>query len=1142
MGYVQLLCLEPTMLKYKHNVAEENFEKRFFSSSYGGTVENFYIQSNLKKTDNYEINTDSYGVLCVVQNILQRGFATYPSRFLIENLGPQNLQATPLIKTSHHVWNNIKGDDNNQYYPARIFFYEILPQILGDEYGFVKDLMLPEAPLSDILGESNQNNKTSFYGQAVDFYLPQAGIVIEIDGSGHEDRIQQSKDLERDNALKKAGMKVFRIKTSDMQNNTESFAGITDAIIFCITGNPEIEKYRIAEKEIAVNDMRVKYDAVMRIQMALLNAFRGGLIPLNNEKLELYISESDIDEIEKLLTLAYDDLKKWIDVITGLAKITVDMPELVITNTEHVNTINLSIKMFDRYTDTDTERNAEQTIYIRTAYMPQKNHYRIATSVHINYKLHADTYKEDNERLIFLLKNIFKHDEFRDGQLPVIKSALTFEDTIGILPTGTGKSLCYQMAALLQPGISLVTPPIISLMEDQRKGMYNIGINRVVYINSTVIGAERQKLMDEFEAGKYQLMLISPERTQNETFMKLLQRTEKTFGIAYVVVDEVHCLSEWGHDFRLAYLQLIPVLKKCCNNACLIGLTATASQAVLDDIKAEFGNDGRGIKALASMDREELNFKRIQVKTPEERNKFINKIIDENSGTYTDYNGVEKKSVGIIFCSTVGGKKGKPCVEGIYDMLYHRENFKDKVIKYAGSSKMSNKERKDNQDKFMDKSFDGVMVCTKAFGMGIDKENIKYTIHSSVPQSIESFFQEAGRAGRDEDKTIKSNCYILPMLDKKDNKKVVDQIFDINTSIEDRRKLSGKISGDLNTILYFQNQSSISFDDLYEIMHDIMYNVFQKNDPLIPFEEDQDLKLKQRAVYRLTLLGVLKGWTIEYTGGVTKGNLNVESGTLDSNIVKEHLINYIHKHDREFSLDTNVSVYKKYREMLENDNKKPIKACARILHEWVNENILYSRLQSAYNMYELCSGEVSDEDFRIRVNEFFKYNEESMVFDAVVKDPFDISKWFNMLYQTRNDSENEVIDKENAVSQLMSLSRYLESYNNNTGLNYLSGMLRALSSNFENTEGERRLRSSLISIKESAPNKFNDVVKNTINIAKHIGRNEQNALSRTIIETSPECAEHILETIDDDYSKAYLIKKSAIKASSIFKEQLKWTI
>lgn len=1133
MAYVQMLCLEPTRLLVPNKNESNNFDKNRFSASYGGTSENFIVDFTIESDT--EVDIDEYGILCVVQNILQRGRFTQPSCFLKGKLGEIDQEPVPLIKDDTPEWHNIKGDEVKDYYPAREFFYEILLQYLTKEYAFVQSLILPEADFKDILRDSRDLD-----GQQVDFYLPQANLVIEIDGASHNDSAQQEKDTYRDKSLNKEGIAVARIATKDIQERNEILARKMQEIMEIIQSNDNIARYREA-LSIDSKDKRIRYDAIMRLEMALLTGFRSGKLSLEKPELKIHVKESDVSDIEELILCAYQDLHQWIFRLSELAKIDFSMPTIKFAKKPGREVINLDFSMFKRYVDTDLSRKEKDTIYIRTSYVPQADYYRLATSVPLKYQFKTENTDEENDNLRYIMQSLFGHKSFRDGQLPIIKNALRYEDTIGILPTGTGKSMCYQMAALLQPGISLVVVPLISLMQDQKKGMDQRGINRVAYISSDVHGEARKKVMRKFMAGKYQFMILSPERTQSEDFINILQFIDKSSNFAYGVIDEVHCLSEWGHDFRVSYLRLIPTLRKYCTHLCLIGLTATASQAVLDDLKAEFDNDGSGIRALSSMDRKELSFKRFAVCNESERKDMIERIIEKNDGVYCDSNHVEKNSVGLIFCQTVRGKN-KPSCNTVSQFLNQTKELHDRVLVYNGQ--LPSIEKRRNQQKFMQDGFSGVMVCTNAFGMGIDKENIKYTIHTGLPKSIESFFQEAGRAGRDEDKTLMSHCYIVYKPEEPSKKNNIEKIFNANTSLEERKKLSDHLGGDLSTIMYFWNTNRKPFAEEYERIQHILDTLNCKKKDSFPFFKEEDLTDIQDALYRLALLGIIEGWTIKYTGAIDRGFVTVKGNKgLDKEAIRNNLVKYIRKHDAEFTLDGNITRYEKYHKMLSENPKKPIKNLVHILMTWTEDNILYNRLQSMYNMYQLCSDKVTDSEFRKRIVDYFRYTEDSVVFEDIVRKPLDYKYWFTILTYG-DDNHRSIINQEKASTLLSSLVRYLESYGNNTGLNYLSGILRLMIDDFEGTEGEWRLKDSFRYIKESLPTgDQQNIISDTIKIAQiRLNENNKNNLSKSILDEFPELDSKLYEALNDQYSLSHIIKRSTENLRNIMENKLKWTM
>ena len=735
-----------------------------YSGSYANTENNFVL---LNLDEEQCIKDEKlYSLLCVVQNIIQRGYVSRPSDYLFEALGSYgDISTTCLLwPKEDSKWTIIKGDDENADYPAEFFYEHILGEFFN-EYAFIKNLTIPEAHFEDLIKDARL-----FNGQQVDFYIPQIRTVIEIDGSSHLEQEQKSLDQKRDEILAKNNIEVYRYTAGDVRSINYELNQLMQPLLDKIF-NSEILREYISNKTIDGNNIRVKYDAIYRIQMLLIQCLKSGTLSLNN-KICINVVNSDVGDIEELVKYSYHDICLWIENLAQLLKIKIELPDLVLGKGD-TNSIDIDISMFARYTDTTVT--LPKAIYIRTGYYYDKNYYSVATAETLQYSFLVEQEEKDDKALRFLVKNIFGFEDFNEGQLPIIKNVLEKKDTIGILPTGGGKSLTYQFCALLQPGVTLVVVPIVSLMQDQKRGLDLKGIDRTNFISSSQTGEEKGNTIDEMKAGKYQIVWSSPERFQNKDFRHVLESINRSKHFSLAVLDEVHCLSEWGHDFRVSYLALIPTIVKYCPEAILMGLTATASQAVLEDLKVEFGIDGTGIKALTSMDRPELQYKRIKVYTEEDRKKTILKIAKEYHEDYTNKNGEIKHKIGLIFCPTVRPKNNKSysACEAIKSALTSN-NYDGSFSAYHGQMTMA--ERTSTQEDFMNNKYD-LMICTKAFGMGIDKDNIKWTIHAALPQSVESFYQEAGRAGREKDKSVHSNCYIIYMPEKEDNTVNVKDIF-----------------------------------------------------------------------------------------------------------------------------------------------------------------------------------------------------------------------------------------------------------------------------------------------------------------------------------------------------------------------------
>ncbi len=467
-----------------------------------------------------------------------------------------------------------------------------------------------------------------------------------------------------------------------------------------------------------------------------------------------------------------------------------------------------------------------------------------------------EQHKEITEALPYIeyfLKNIFQKEKFRKGQLPILNRALKNETVIGLLPTGGGKSLTYQLAALLQPGITIIIDPIRSLMVDQFEGLLNIGIDKCDFINSILTREEKVFVQDKvLPYGKTQFLFCSPERLVIQEFREALEKTnEKGFFFSYCVIDEAHCVSEWGHDFRTPYLNLGENAIQFCKtfdetHIPIFGLTATASFDVLADIERELKikrNDGKAIIRYENTVRDEINYQIHEISVPHnpgvtapnkdnigeaKRNRtalIVNSInrpdkvllaynnpdfyIPVLKKTFDDYLPYSEKEVlirkynlerieeqikndkakedfiyeklnqiilnnefdlpfkkdvegkfnyGIIvFCPHTGkpGTKGNRSELGVltyFDFLKSK-CLNDRIVYFIGSGNSLDRDEQDKLSfenlKLFKENDASVMVATKAFGMGIDKPNVRLTIHSNISSSIESFVQESGRAGRD---------------------------------------------------------------------------------------------------------------------------------------------------------------------------------------------------------------------------------------------------------------------------------------------------------------------------------------------------------------------------------------------------------
>lgn len=528
------------------------------------------------------------------------------------------------------------------------------------------------------------------------------------------------------------------------------------------------------------------------------------------------------------------------------------------------------------------------SVIIRSSHFTEHNNRNeIYCSSKVDYRdltteIGNEQHKEISEALPhieYFLKNIFQKEKFRKGQLPILNRALKNETVIGLLPTGGGKSLTYQLAALLQPGITIIIDPIRSLMVDQYEGLLNIGIDKCDFINSILTREEKVFVQDKvLPNGKTQFLFCSPERLVIQEFREALEKTnEKGLFFSYCVIDEAHCVSEWGHDFRTPYLNLGENAIEFCktfdeSDIPIFGLTATASFDVLADIERELKisrNDGKAVIRYENTVRDEINYQIHPIIVVAENGVQINKqtvgekklqrtqtiithineadklLLKYNSPnvysgvlqkTYRDYlpnaeqstitetkfietntdriilssendlpfkkSDKEKFNYGVIvFCPH------KTSELGVETYIQQLQSANDKIVFFKGSGNSLDKDEQDKLSfenlKMFKEDEASVMVATKAFGMGIDKPNVRLTIHSNISSSIESFVQESGRAGRD-GKTSLSIILYNNQINR--DREVLDNFYKTSFKGADKER---SIIWELRNKIFFPNLTNL---------------------------------------------------------------------------------------------------------------------------------------------------------------------------------------------------------------------------------------------------------------------------------------------------------------------------------------------
>ncbi len=739
---------------------------------------------------------------------------------------------------------------------------------------FLSQLLAPQADLTNLLrfcaDEQERERRQSgaaagdFLAQAVDFALPllyatpagTRGLILEVDGPHHREVGQQRKDGNRDNAAQLAGWRSVRLPVEAWHEAAERLTPVRQLV--------EQEPYLKTIREnyydslLATENGRRAVQlvlgplAVARVQRVLLEALLNGTLGMHKAKLKLAVVERDIPCGQQAVALLLELLgrlyalldKAWplpsIELHVFPAAEFAQPVQLVYAATKlmepgiepHVSDgydLLLDVSMLQRPGFTRVA-NLPGTccLTVRTAHRAARPR-RLRSAPLLAYPalVQYDPTRETYEAVTavqqtrcavveMLVQDIFRKRGLRAGQLPIISRGLQGKSVLGLLPTGGGKSLTFQLAALLQPGVAMVIVPIKSLMQDQFEGLARNWIDAAAYLNSSVTErAVKEHRLRRLREGELLLLYVSPERLViKEDFRDHLDRMRaaKRVGFSYCVIDEAHCVSEWGHDFRIPYLKLGDNARRFCGPYLdqdaqgqplfvpLYGLTATASFDVLADVQRELRLDAdeSAVVRTATMARPGLHVRVLPAEVPATSSRnvvaaakhaLLSQVLSEvpaallaldqqpffkpdesdrlpqdrlpplaaltpwDAGTFfaTDSRTGLHQQAGLIFCPHRKGelgvlnryaalqKEGPPLAVGYFMGTDDGQG----IVQEGPAGEMQRM-----QTEFVAGRLN-LMVATKAFGMGIDKPNVRFTVHYGFPGSIESFVQEAGRAGRD---------------------------------------------------------------------------------------------------------------------------------------------------------------------------------------------------------------------------------------------------------------------------------------------------------------------------------------------------------------------------------------------------------
>ena len=916
---------------------------------------------------------------------------------------------------------------------AEQFAYEdiLIPTVMKYGRKNVKDI-IPQVLFSSLTGEKTDNRR-------VDFLVTHGvkSMAIEVDDETHRQEVQR--DETRDEILIGEGIETVRVNVQELKNGTakKKIAAKLDTMY---------QKYENGEIDLRERNFYLGIKLAHMVQAILIKMRESGLEFARVDFLEDMFMGIEPKMARAIVQYAIEDLK---ELDKNLAEIYDEEREFAELKLDSKGQFVISRNGQEKGGN-GTDILVEEISFPKTL----KNFSNIGD----DFPRIAEVKRGNLE---FLLNYVFRYDGFRENQIDGIIRGLNGKDAIVLLPTGSGKSVIYQLLALILPGTGIVVEPLKALMEDQVENLRRQGIDSVVSISGDIRRGEKKEVYNALERNSYSLMYVTPERFQMEDFRELLHKArENGAGFPLCALDEAHCVSEWGHDFRVAYLNLAETARKMLRRGkkkpVILALTGTASDSVLKDMKRDLRISEDEVIRPETFDRPEICYRIMNANSDEKMAELMRILQKEVPREFGEKNREdlmklrkEKTKAGIVFCVFKTGKTDFG-VNAVYMRM--RKNGWNEVVKYYGTNEEQTQVKKNARDFKENRA--SLMVATKAFGMGIDKPNIRYTVHYGIPNSIEAYYQEAGRAGRDGGRAV---SYIILSDDAPErNMELINNVL-----VEDLKKelKKGKkgAKDDVNRLLFLHQKNydrARVFGDLETILTQI--GAIKSGNKRIVAKNHEEFQNWQKILFRLKILNVIDDYTIvDYANNEFKVRVG--------NFEPERIVRAYGKYVAQYQEGQAKAEMGKIKNRKYDNGRDFIYAAMEVLLDFIENVFESSRRRAIGNMLQLAEDGAKIKD---------KNKQDEVVRQKILNHLGNTCS--NLLNRVMSDREImleaasivSVVMRKDEARLLAETRRMLQAYPEHPGLLLIAGVLGAIDADTEVIAAVNDLRAAMKSAEE----------------------------------------------------------------------------